>query len=611
MKESLLQFLRKGTLYRQLIIGVLVVMLVMLFLASQSLYTYTVNKLFKVDKDMALQTINQTGEQLTQIGNGLYSALNLLVFDNQIRDIARSRHKTMTYEYYLQLKAVRSRLTTFISSYPYIESIYIYINGTTLIGSTISNAVSPIPENSVPIMNSPFYKQIINEPFHSFWSYGNSEPAFYLYPEDSYFLPGKDLLAIGCSYQERGKGIQYTVIISIDPVQLNALLNSIMVDENPAFLLNDDGRIIASTSGLLLGEKLPFDIPDSADNPAEQFLAEMNGESVQVVYKPIENPAWRIVKVIPVTANVRQANEINQVFIITFLLCIALSVLLIHLWIKRCLHPMAIICNKMTEVSQGQLGVRVDLAPNNEFGNVIRIFNDMSANLANLYDERLKSAGKLRRLEIKALRAQMNPHFIYNTLNMVKWMAFVQKAHNIEECVIALAEMLRPIFKSETELTAMSEEVAYLNNYIKILSYRFGNLVDLSTEMDAESQDALVPRFIIQPIVENSIYHGRYTDDRLLRILIKITVADQDLVISVQDNGKGISPERLKHIRTILEQEQDDETVYADDAPVGIVNVHRRIQLHFGKQYGLQIESLADGGTAVTIRMKYVRKDEV
>ena len=609
MNWSLFKNLRQGTLYRQLIAGVLIVMMLAMFFASRSLYTYTVNKLFKVDENMALQTIGHTSKQLTQIINGLYSAMNLLVFDSQILDIAHNRHEKMTFEYYRQLKTMRSRLTTFITSYSYIDSIYIYINDSTLIGSTLTNAISPIPANSVPIMNTPFYKKLSAEPFHSFWSYGNSEAAFYIYREDSYINPKKNLITIGCSYQELAKNTQYSVMININPERLNMLLGNMMVDNNPAYIINDEDKIIATTSNARLGDRLPFDVPKKADKGSGNFLSEIEGESVQVVYSFNDNPSWRIVKIMPATANMQQAGEINEVFIVTFLLCFALSMLLILLWIKRCLHPMAIICEKMTEVSKGHLGIRVDLMPKNEFGNVIRNFNTMSENLAKLYNDHIESSNKLRKLEIKALRAQMNPHFIYNTLNMVKWMAFVQKAHNIEECVIALAEMLRPIFKSEAELTTINDEIAYLNSYIKILSYRFGNTVALSIDKNEECTEALVPRFFIQPIVENCIYHGRHSDDRLLRIAIGIAVENEDLIVTVQDNGKGISQETLQSIRTILDHE--NETDYADDEPVGICNVHRRVQLHFGKPYGLKIDSCVDGGTIVTIRMQYIRKTDV
>ena len=214
-----------------------------------------------------------------------------------------------------------------------------------------------------------------------------------------------------------------------------------------------------------------------------------------------------------------------------------------------------------------------------------------------------------KQAEYLALQNQINPHFIYNTLNSIKWMATIQHAPGIAEMVMALSRLLKSISKSNERLVPLYEEFALLNDYFTIQQYRYGGTITLDVsyiEDESLNHSCLIPRFTLQPLVENAIFHGIEPKGSAGEVTLRVErdAANGDVLILLSDDGVGMTPAQAAKAL----QEPGPEEAAAKYRHVGIWNVHRRLQYSFGDAYGLRIESEPGVGTTVTVRLPDAKK---
>ena len=245
----------------------------------------------------------------------------------------------------------------------------------------------------------------------------------------------------------------------------------------------------------------------------------------------------------------------------------------------------------------------------NELGDIGRGINKMSGNITALMDRRLEDEKQKQDLEYRMLQNQINPHFIYNTLNSIKWMATIQHAPGIAEMVTALSRLLKSVSKGNERLVPLYEEFALLNDYFTIQQYRYGGTITLDVsyiENENLTHSCLIPRFTLQPLVENAIFHGIEPKGSAGEVTLRVErdAANGDVLILLSDDGVGMTPAQAAKAL----QEPGPEEAAAKYRHVGIWNVHRRLQYSFGDAYGLRIESEPGVGTTVTVRLPDAKK---
>ena len=203
--------------------------------------------------------------------------------------------------------------------------------------------------------------------------------------------------------------------------------------------------------------------------------------------------------------------------------------------------------------------------------------------------------------ELEALQAQINPHFLYNTLDSISWMLMDIGADDISDVVVSLGDILKYSIHGKDVLVPLNEEVQYIESYLCIQKNRLEDRLCTSMEIQKETRACMVPKLILQPMVENAILHGIEPMKDGGRVRITAGLEQQNLLITIEDNGPGMAPEELEQCRAAVYSESG-----ATDS-IGMRNVHRRLCLHFGKEYGLAIESRHQEGTIVTLRMPGTR----
>ena len=275
------------------------------------------------------------------------------------------------------------------------------------------------------------------------------------------------------------------------------------------------------------------------------------------------------------------------------LTCICVLVLLFGIalvfYLNRIINrPVTKLRNRIAEIAQGDFSNDPDIEWNNELGDVGHGINMLSHNVVELMDNRLADEKAKRDLEYQMLQNQINPHFIYNTLNSIKWMATIQNATGIAEMTTAFSHLLKSVAKGNEELIPLREEFALLNDYCTIQQYRYGGSISLEiAEISDEALcDCLIPRFTLQPLAENAIFHGIEPKGGVGSIWLHISQTETgDICIVMEDDGVGMTQETIAAIFNAVEEEPKKYK------QIGVRNVHRRIQYAFGTAYGITIES--------------------
>ncbi|MFC4596695.1 sensor histidine kinase [Cohnella hongkongensis] len=262
-------------------------------------------------------------------------------------------------------------------------------------------------------------------------------------------------------------------------------------------------------------------------------------------------------------------------------------------------RPIFELAHAMKRISMGDLSVRIDSRRVDEFGIVASGFNAMATQIKDLIASAKDEQRRLRVAEMKALQAQLNPHFIYNTLDLIKWNAKMNRTKEISGIVVQLARLLRGMIHVEDEVTTLGSEMELIKHYLYIQRIRFADRLHVNVGIDDDAMDAEIPRLLLHPLVENAVVHGFENQIGNVDLSIVCRRRGDELEVEIKDNGIGMNEETLAAIRGWTHQ-----------GGIGISNVHNRIRLYYGEAYGLDIESESGVGTRVALRIPYRPKEE-
>ena len=373
-----------------------------------------------------------------------------------------------------------------------------------------------------------------------------------------------------------------------------------------------DGKLTAVENDLA---DISYELRSTTENRAWKQSAwqgsfRSGGKSYFAVKIVLEGRGASLVQILPESTFLERRHVYLWLLGLGLALVWGLSFLMQH-WLEWAItRPVEALQKRIDAVGSGDFTADPAVEWNNELGDIGRGINKLAADVSGLMTRRIEDERKKQELEYRMLQSEVNPHFIYNTLNSIRWMATIQHAPGIAEMVTAFARLTKSISKGTEKLVPLQEELALLNDYFTIQQYRYGGDLEIEVsriEDERLCQDCMIPRFTLQPLVENAIFHGLEPKGGHGSVLLDISTdpATGDVLLRLTDDGIGMPPEVVAH----LLDEPTGETEKAEKfRHVGLWNVNRRIQYSFGEAYGLHIESEEDIGTEVTIRLPYQKK---
>lgn len=329
-------------------------------------------------------------------------------------------------------------------------------------------------------------------------------------------------------------------------------------------------------------------------------------ESQQVylmVQRPLELDGWYVSEYLEHRA---LSREINRSFFLIVLLvltlCTVIGAVMFGYLSATVNTPVKKLLARMQRISDGDFSRDPSTEWNHELGRIGTNINNLTEQVHSLMEQQLADERQKRDYEYKMLQSQINPHFLYNTLNSIKWMATIQNAPGIAEMTTALSRLLRDISKGTTTLVSVAHEIALIKDYFTIQQYRYGGTITLDFQIEDEALlSCKILKFTLQPLVENSIFHGIEPKGTAGNITIHIYQDDKtDVHIDVTDNGVGMNKEQADQL---LYGEQTTSSSFFKE--IGVSNVHKRLQYEFGEGYGLSVDSVIGEYTTVSILLPY------
>ncbi|WP_019636165.1 sensor histidine kinase [Paenibacillus fonticola] len=296
------------------------------------------------------------------------------------------------------------------------------------------------------------------------------------------------------------------------------------------------------------------------------------------------------------------ARELFLGILFIALLLLMFSVFMVLFLSHRITKPLNLMRRKMKQIGEGLFIIKVPVIRNDEIGELANAMNRMSDEIVSLIQKNREEEAKSRLLQLQTLEYQINPHFLYNTLDSVNMLARKHKDPIIADIVTYLSRLFRIGLNQGREMITLADEVRHVTYYLKIQEIRFAGQLYWEIQMDDSIEDIKIIKFILQPLVENSINHGIRKRDEPGHIHIRVWKEENCIVLEVKDDGVGIKPEQMEKIRQSLAIEHENED---KDHGFGLRNVHQRIQLHYGPHYGLQLASEEGQGTTIYIRLPY------
>ncbi len=311
------------------------------------------------------------------------------------------------------------------------------------------------------------------------------------------------------------------------------------------------------------------------------------------------------------TTNLQEVGEQieshnKQVYSICVLMAIVAVFFTLILTVKALqsvTKPIRRLCSMTEKVANGDFSVRSEEKGIAEIAVLTRSFNDMTTEIGDLVEDIKEQQKSLHLMETKLLQAQINPHFLYNTLDTIVWLAEENQSEQVVTLVTTLSDFFRTTLNKGWDFVTVQEEKQHIESYLKIQQFRYQDIMDYEIEIDESMFEYTIPKLLLQPLVENALYHGVKTKRGKSTIRITGEKKGENLIFIVCDNGKGMTEETLKKLRENIQKDSNERKMNS----FGLANINSRIKHYYGEEYGLYIESEENVGTEATVVIrKYV-----
>lgn len=428
----------------------------------------------------------------------------------------------------------------------------------------------------------------------SFIQYGN-DTAYYTYVKVLYDIYSVDS-ALGI------------LIVTVPVSSVGDIVGqSLEWENNSSFIIGGKNEIVYEFSGNIDREIYSqfLDMIPKETGRLEMTVRDDKGERYMLQVIPVEGVKWRICCLVPYEDVFHDTLVLRRLVIGVCAALIILFAVITVIVIYRLFAPLRALRDSMKRAEKGEWDMEpLPAASNDEIGMLTTGFNHLMKELENLLEREKESERQKGELRFEMLLAQINPHFLFNTLNSIKWMAAMIHADNITNTIRSLARLLEISMNRQADIIPIREEVENLKSYVGIQSVRYGDMFSVEYDIAEEIQNCQTLKLVFQPIVENAIIHNIQEVNPLF-ISVSGRLEEGCVVLCVRDNGLGMDEEQIRSL-----METPDQSRNRIFRGIGVRNVQQRIQLKYGNDYGIKIESEKGKGTNVDIRFPAVLYSE-
>lgn len=584
-------------LHARLISFFVMITIVPILLIGYISYQISSSVIKDIAKQSSTEMIMRSNDEMNKLFDDTYKIAMIVANDPAIQQTLRIPLDTTIEQRYATDLEMDTRLNFSMSYRPEYFGLYV-------IGENGGKYKSNYPSvRSEDLRTTEWYRKTIQ----------SDRPVWFGAHTDSFVVEtaGESFVSVGFPIIDKATGGKIGIVfMDIEESVLKKSLLSNLVKKGFMFINDGGSHIISHAQQKAIPEPIRrMDFAATKDKQyREMTVKDFEGKSFIVIYQTSNPTGWNIGGVISVNELTKESRMIG--FVMVAMLIIICFFAFISAWkiAGSVAGPLKKMMMLMRRVEDGDLSVTMNLTQNDEIGMLGNSFNVMVQKIRTLMNKVYEEQKELRKAELKALQAQINPHFLYNTLESIIWLARAKRNDEIISIVTALTKLFRIGISRGKETITVEQEIEHVKSYLTIQHLRYKNKLTYTIEVPESMWKYKTLKLLLQPIVENAIYHGIKMKKEMGRITIIGYESEKDLIFTVQDTGPGMTDEQLQMMRNMLNHVEGERQIES----YGVKNVNERIRIYFGTDYGLTYFSDYGKGTTVEIKIpKMLGVDDV
>jgi len=540
-------------------------------------------KISRSQESLSLQTISHTD----YLARDIYDIYNYLSLSTELQDLITLQ------ENYKSAGVAYSMINRLMSTRQSFQSLLIYSENRPTIKFNSMNNNDIL--NYEDYKNSDYYQKTISRISEGTWGVETDDFKLFIGDERKEVFYSKKLINIG-NMEPMG-----LMIIGMNEDLFRQTYNSSKEANLEIFILNQDGQILSNSHGNWSGRNFS-ELPYYDQVAIDQVDWNKSNKEWIVSHSASKLTGWHVLVIQPRIEELKQVKKIRQ-----FTFGIVLLIVLINIpisWYISTMYtrPIMRILKSMRELQLGDFNQKVQIELRDEIGQLGHGYNIMVLKIKELFQNVYESELSKKEAELRLLQAQINPHFLYNTLNSISWMLHREGSEEKAEMIQRISDFFRFSLNQGADLITVEKEIKIVENYLFLSKLRFGDKLIYSIEADEQLKPMFIPKLILQPLVENSIVHGIEPMKGQGFVSVVIRQSEDEALFTITDNGMGISSDLLERIQKGISMKKKGvkpESVQG----FAVINVRDRIMKQFGEEASITISSRESVGTAITIRI--------
>ncbi|MDD3252518.1 MAG: sensor histidine kinase [Lachnospiraceae bacterium] len=531
-----------------------------------------------------LDVLSQVADRVKQVKYNAYTLSNLYYYDHTLQEYLKELNREDTPGHRLNLNRYLNRLTNqFKSSFHEDSMKFAAVLALENGGGFSSEKVAADYDYMSP-QTKIWYKRMLQ-------ASGGIIDIANIRDRDSgqdYFSAARTML------DEAGEPLGY-LMINVEEQQLHAMYENVTRgSQNTLYIVDEEGTVVSCSAKNLVGFNL-FNMKnlDNLFQDAGYVFTRMRGEQILFTRYQEQDSGFTVMEEIPLSVLMKPIRRVRSTILLIAVLALGLAYGYARHFARRTTRPISELCDFLIHVEEDNLDQPCEVTGYTEINILRNRLNHMLTRMKSLMQGIKQKEQQKRKMELSFLQAQINPHFMYNTLFSIKCMVDMEKNAEASRMLASFIQLLRSTLSNPNEFVTIHQEFEILKQYVEIQKFRYDDGFQVLFECDEAVEQNKIPKLLIQPLLENAIFHGVEFKKSEGLIIITARKLDRDICVTVEDNGMGIAPD-------IIEKIHRGEHI-SEKAHVGILNVKERIQLNFGENYGMKIESRQWEGTKIIL----------
>lgn len=562
----------------------------------------------------------------------LFTASSSSVISAQTAQINRTTLENLSDDVYDRLKRIENSLITIYEHKSFVRDLAAVRDAQALsrdyaaLAYEMANSAFDSDEHLVALYLYTMDHGLIS-------SYRHAQTPIYTYPADIYdhSMKGSDegvreivaanpsVMAV-TSYDNDKRGLRLVrcvlrilenaqtpigyMVCDVDPKGFESLMRKYRYASEQAVWLQPQGRTFMT--GVLPESAQTVALMNSLSLRAQagEMLPDKQ-DSHSLYSSPVRKYGLTLYSLIPSSALNANQSMLMSSTLLAFALVFVLFVALFFFISRGLTRPLEQMVSTMNRIKQGETELRLPQMHQDELKKLGSTFNDMLDQIQDLIAREYQTAIQLNDTKYKALQTQVNPHFLYNTLDTMSAIAMIHDCQIVSTLCHALSELFRYSLRMDEPLALISDELKHLKNYMFVMNVRMNDSIHMTIDIPAEMMKTRVPRLSLQPLVENAVSHGLRNKRGEKNIHISARRTDTEILLSIADNGVGMPREMLDRVRSI-----DPEQALSTGGSIGLLNIAARLRLLFGGEYGLEVDSREQEGTTITLHIPFAQEEQ-